>query len=162
MTYTVMLFVTRSANLTSEEFKDHYENTHIPLAYSLTADSWPTQFKRQYLARINRKGFGTPQNPDRPLLTLRGEMLEVDCDCIAELSFPDERRFQGFYSKIYEKEIAAILARDEEKFLMPGMTKVVVVGETCSTNANGCTTSITSCVPRNDTSDSEGSMSEQS
>lgn len=159
MTYTIVLFVTRNPNLTSEEFRDHYEHTHIPLAHSLLATCWPIEFKRRYLARISRKGFGGPANPDRPPLMLRGEMMELDCDCIAEMTFDSERRFQEFYKKIYAKENAAILARDEEKFLQKGKTRVIVVGETWSTDEHGVTTSEMGYVCKNERSDSEASGS---
>lgn len=117
--------------------QDYYEHKHLPLAYSLTSDVWPTTFTRRYFARTSRKGFGGPANPDRPPLTLRGDMKSLDCDCIAEMSFPDEKDFRKFYKKIYEKEIAARLAEDEQKFLEQGKTTVVVVGETWSTGPDG-------------------------
>ncbi|KAG9192639.1 hypothetical protein G6011_11373 [Alternaria panax] len=162
MTYTVVLFVTRNPNLTSEQFRDHYEHTHIPLAHSLLAPCWPIDFKRRYLARISRKGFGGPANPDRPPLMLRGEMNELDCDCIAEMTFDSEVHFQDFYKKIYAKENAALLARDEEKFLETRKTSVIVVGETWSTDEHGVTTSEISHIRKYERSDSEASSSGQS
>ena len=160
MTYTVVLFVTRNHALTSEEFRDYYEHIHVPLAHSLLATCWPVEFKRRYLARISRKGFGGPANPDRPPLMLRGEMNELDCDCIAEMSFESESRFQEFYKKIYAKENAAILAKDEERFLEQGKTRVVVIGETCSTDEHGATTSeIAHNTTKSESSDSEASSS---
>jgi len=130
MAYTLILFITRNPTLTSDEFRDHYEYTHIPLCRSLIGAAWPTTFRRRYLARIHRAGFGGPANPDHPLLTLRGDLLHEDYDCIAELSFASEPHFQLFYRSIYAKENAAVLAKDEERFLEPGKTRAVVVGET--------------------------------
>lgn len=130
MTYTLILFMTRNRSLTSNEFRDHYEYTHIPLCRSLIGAAWPTTFRRQYLARIHRAGFGGPANPDYPLLTLKGTMLEDDYDCIAELNFASESHFQLFYRSVYAKENAAVLVRDEERFLEPGKTRAVVVSET--------------------------------
>lgn len=162
MTYNVLLFLTRSAKLNPEEFKEYYENTHVPLARSLLEDDWPSEFRRRYLARIYRKGFGSAANPDRPVLALRGGTADLDCDCIADLIFRDERHFQRFYAGVYQKDNAALLARDEENFLMPGMTKIVVVGETCTTDADGHTARESNHVARADSSDSEGSVSEHS
>jgi hypothetical protein len=161
--YTVVLFVTRNNALTSEEFRDHYEHKHIPLAYSLLAPCWPTDFKRRYLARISRKGFGGPANPNRPPLMLRGEMNELDCDCIAEMTFENEARFQEFYKKIYAKENAAVLAKDEERFLEKGTTRVIVIGETWSTDKLGVSTSeIGHVTTKSERSDSEASISSHS
>jgi hypothetical protein len=162
MTYTIILFVTRNPNLTSEEFRDHYEHTHVPLAHSLLANCWPIHFKRRYLARISRKGFGGPANPDRPPLMLRGLMNELDCDCVAEMTFESEARFQQFYKGLYAKENAAILARDEERFLEKGKTRVIVVGETWSTDEHGVSTCEIAPVPKEERSDSEASGSAQS
>ncbi|KAL5114420.1 hypothetical protein ACEQ8H_007675 [Pleosporales sp. CAS-2024a] len=144
------MFVVRAPSLTPDEFQDHYENKHIPLAYSLLGDAWPTTFHRRYLARITRKGFGGPANPDRPLLMLRGEMNGLDCDCVAELTFPSQRHFGEFYKKVYEKENAAVLAEDENRFLEQGKTCIIVVGETYSTGPDGVTTSDKNHFAQND------------
>ncbi|KAI9872635.1 MAG: hypothetical protein M1823_008122 [Watsoniomyces obsoletus] len=160
--YSVVLFITRAANLSLEEFQDHYEHKHLPLVYSYTKDVWPTTFHRRYFARITRKGFGGPANPDRPLLTLRGDLGKMDCDCIAEMTFPSEKDFQKFYKRIYEKEVAAVLAKDEVKFLEEGLTRVVVVGETWSTGPDGVSVCEKNDVSRSDISDSDGGGSERS
>lgn len=161
MSYTIILFVTRKANLSPEEFKDHYENVHIPLAQRLCAGNWPTKFTRQYLARITRKGFGGPANPDRPPMLLRGDAQDIDYDCVSEMTFENEDAFQAFYKRVYEKDVAAKLAADETTFLELGKTRVVVVGETISTE-HGVTKTVKNCKRTNDSSDSEGSSSERS
>ena len=89
-------------------------------------------------------------------------MKEVDCDCIAEMTFPSENGFQKFYKKIYEKEVAAVLAEDEKHCLEQGKMTVVVVGETWSTGPDGVTKSEKSDISRRHASDSEMSSSEQS
>lgn len=155
MTYNVVLFVTREPSLTLEEFQDHYEHKYIPLAYSLLSDLWPTTFRRQYFARIYRRGFGGPANRDRPPLMLRGDMVDIDCDCLAEMTFTDEKTFQKFYKRIYEKEIAAPLAEEEKKFLLTSKTRVVVVGETWTTGQDGVTRTETSDITKSDASDNE-------
>ncbi|KAJ4993088.1 hypothetical protein SVAN01_01440 [Stagonosporopsis vannaccii] len=161
MAYTILLFVTRRPGLSPEEFKDHYENVHIPLAQRLCAGTWPSKFTRQYLARITRKGFGGPNNPDRPPLLLRGDAHVIDYDVVSEMTFDSERTFQAFYKRVYEKDVAAKLAADETKFLELGKTRIVVVGETISTE-HGVTRTVKNYVRDHDTSDSEGSTSGQS
>ncbi|KAF2133212.1 hypothetical protein P153DRAFT_363424 [Dothidotthia symphoricarpi CBS 119687] len=162
MGYSVIIFVTRSSALSSEQFKDYYENQHIPLARSLVgACNWPIKFTRRYLARIYRQGFGGPANPDHPLLTLRGAMPDLDCDCVAELIFENEKIFQRFYAKLYEKDNAAKLAADESRFLEVRLTKAVVIGETI-TDENGVTTSETTLMTRSDMEDSDTSTSDMS
>jgi hypothetical protein len=163
MTYTVVLFLTRSHTLTPEQFRDHYENTHIPLAYSLLAHCWPIIFKRRYLARIARKGFGGPANPDRPLLLLRGVLHDdFDCDCISETTFENEAHFLEFYRNVYSKEVAALLTRDEENFLQGGKTRIVVIGETWSTDRAGLTMRDVGHGLMSEPSDSDDTTSTQS
>ena len=161
MAYTILLFVTRKPNLSSEEFKHYYENVHIPLAQRLCAANWPHKFTRRYLARITRKGFGGPANPDRPPLLLRGDAQDIDYDCVSEMTFENEKAFYAFYKRVYEKDVAATLAADETAFLELGKTRVVVVGETVSTK-HGVTRTAKTCMRASDTSDSEGSSSEHS
>jgi hypothetical protein len=94
---------------------------------------------------------------------LRGEMNELDCDCIAEMTFENEARFQEFYKKIYAKENAAVLAKDEERFLEKGTTRVIVIGETWSTDKLGVSTSeIGHVTTKSERSDSEASISSHS
>lgn len=160
MTYTIILFVTRKPDLSPDEFRDHYENVHIPLAHRLCADNWPFKFTRRYLARITRKGFGGPANPDRPPLLLRGDAQDIDYDCVSEMTFESENAFHAFYKRVYERDVAAKLAADETNFLHQGKTRIVVVGETISTE-HAVTRSVKNCIPT-DTLDSEGSPSAQS
>lgn len=82
-------------------------------------------------------------------------MKALDCDCIAEMIFPDEKGFQKFYKKIYEKEIAAQLAEDEQKFLSQGSTTAVVVGETWSTGPDGVAEYEKSDITKSDASESD-------
>lgn len=133
MPFSILIYVTRKPSLTPEEFKDYWENHHIPLLQSLTGDSFPRQHRRKYLARTARKGFGGPANKDNPLLVLRGSPEDFDFDGMAELTWDDEAAFHKFYNAIYSKEAAAKLARDEEVFLEPGKLKAVVVDDSRNT-----------------------------
>jgi hypothetical protein len=160
MTYSILLFVTRRPGSTPEQFKDHYENVHLPLAQKLCGTAhWPIKFTRRYIARITRRGFGGPANPDNPPLLLRGDAQDIDYDCIADMTFESETAFQAFYRKIYERDVAKVLAADEKLFLEVGKTRVVVVGETV-TAEYGTTTTMTHPIPAADPSDSDASTSD--
>ncbi|KAH7139205.1 EthD domain-containing protein [Dendryphion nanum] len=129
--YSVILFITRKPTLTTEQFRNHWENVHIPLLQDITGHLFPKLFTRRYLARTERQGFGGPANRDRPLLVLRGNLeTEFDFDAIAEMTFESEKAFHEFYKCTYEAEAARKLAADEDSFLDPGKTKTVVVGDT--------------------------------
>jgi hypothetical protein len=134
MPYNVFLFITRKPSLTREEFKDYYENTHIPLLKSLVGPLFPLHHTRQYFARTDRKGFGGPANRDHPNYLLRGAPEGFDYDVIAELTWENEKTFHDFYKAIYETDVAAQLALDKEHFLDSGSLRSVVVGETTDTS----------------------------
>ncbi|KAF2731795.1 hypothetical protein EJ04DRAFT_514357 [Polyplosphaeria fusca] len=129
MTYTLLLFVTRKPTISSDQFREHFESTHIPLLQSITGPLFPVH-KRHYIARAERKGFGTTANPDNPPLVLRGVPQDFDHDVVAELTWESEKLFHDFYKTIYESKAAAQLATDEESFLERGKMKAVVVGDT--------------------------------
>ena len=162
MTYSILLFITRRPGSTPEQFKHHYENVHLPLAEKLCGTAnWPIKFSRRYIARIARKGFGGPANPDNPPLLLRGDAQDIDYDCIADMTFESENNFRAFYKKIYEQDVAKVLAADETLFLEVGKTRVVVVGETRTTD-HGTTTTMMHPIPTADPSDSDASTSDHS
>jgi hypothetical protein len=133
MLYTVFLFITRKPTITSEQFKSHWEEQHIPLLKSLVGPLFPLHYKRLYFARTQRKGFGGPANPDRPNFLLRGSPDNFDFDAVAELTWEDEKTFQEFYKAIYESETSVRLAVDEDQFMDSGGWKSVVVGSTANT-----------------------------
>ena len=52
MTYTLLCFVQKAQHLSAEEFKNHYENVHVPLVKSLVKnpEDLPLQYKRHYFS----------------------------------------------------------------------------------------------------------------
>ncbi|KAF2645066.1 hypothetical protein P280DRAFT_496162 [Massarina eburnea CBS 473.64] len=138
MPYTCLIFATRKPTITPSQFKDYWENIHVPLLKSLTGDLFPLRYKRQYLARVERKGFGGPANPDHPPLVLRGSPSDFDFDAIGEMTWEDEKTFQRFHKAIYETDVAAQLAKDEEYFLDAGGLKIVVIAWRCFGHGECC------------------------
>lgn len=53
MVYTVLMLVYRSPELTPVQFRDHYENKHIPLMKSLTGHDFPLSHARHYIERFD-------------------------------------------------------------------------------------------------------------
>lgn len=77
--YKILLFMKRQPDMSREEFRDYYENHHVPLA--LKYASGLKQYVRRYL------------EPKPRLETGDGEDLEYDV--ITELWFDDEKLFRG-------------------------------------------------------------------
>ncbi|KAL1629224.1 hypothetical protein SLS56_005447 [Neofusicoccum ribis] len=55
MPYTVLIFAYRKPGLTPEEFKNHYENVHVPLIKSIAGDKFPLSHPRSYINRTESK-----------------------------------------------------------------------------------------------------------
>jgi hypothetical protein len=75
------------------------------------------------------------------------------------MNFPSEKAVRQFYKKYHEKEIAAVLAEDENRFLEKGKVKIIVVGETWSSGSDGVTTVEKGGITQIDASDSDVSSS---
>lgn len=77
--YKILLFMKRRPGMTREEFREYYENHHVPLA--LKYASGLKQYVRRYL------------EPKPRLETGDGE--DLGYDVITELWFDDEKVFRG-------------------------------------------------------------------
>lgn len=77
--YKILLFMKRRPNMSKEEFRDYYENHHVPLA--LKYASGLKQYLRRYL------------DPQPRLETGDGE--DLGYDVVTELWFDDEKIFKG-------------------------------------------------------------------
>ncbi|KAF2649700.1 hypothetical protein K491DRAFT_668475 [Lophiostoma macrostomum CBS 122681] len=141
MPYAIALFVSRKPGVSIGEFKDHWENKHIPLLKSIVGKAFPLTHTRRYVARVesgagDRAGV-TPAShrraPSAAPVVLGGDKNEVTWDGFAELVFRDELHFQQFFALVNESEAAARIQQDEERFADASNFKVVVIGETICT-----------------------------
>ncbi|KAH6884505.1 EthD domain-containing protein [Thelonectria olida] len=121
MTYTVMMLVHRNPSLTPTQFKDHYENIHIPLMQTLTGAHFPLSHTRRY---IQRSSSGS----EYPATVLQGAQSDFDYDCMSELKFETEAGFQNMSALLGSPELASTVSEDCGAFMDPARTKVVVLG----------------------------------
>lgn len=116
MTHTILIFAYRKPGTTPEQFKTHYEGTHMPIVKELAGEHFPLSHTRRYIHRTEGQG-GTERNAKNPATVIIGEQLDFDYDAIAELIFADVPAFQTFMGIVQKPENAARLAADEELFL---------------------------------------------
>ncbi|KAI0553954.1 EthD domain-containing protein [Xylaria curta] len=134
MPYSVLIFAYRKPGTTPEQFKAHYEGSHVPLVRELARASFPLSHARRYLHRSeNQADSNTVRNLSTPATVLIGTQDDFDYDAIAELTFEDAAAFQTFFGRMQQPEIAAKIAADEEKFLDRTRMPVVVLGDTTET-----------------------------
>lgn len=133
MTYSILIFAFRKQGTTPEEFRAHYENSHVPLVKDIGGDHFPLSHTRHYIDRAPGKADGTERNAHYPASVLVGTQADFDYDSIAELTFADVTAFQTFFALCQQPDNAARLQADEEQFLDRAKMTVVAVGETLVT-----------------------------
>ena len=119
--FTILIYGFRAANITHAEYKDHYDNVHVPLAKSIAGHAWPISHTRHY--------FGGNAS-------LAAISAPVDWDSLAVLTFKDETHAFTFNHLIGQPEAAAKIHADEKLFMSEDSPKMVVIGtDTSITNA---------------------------
>ncbi|KAH7161869.1 EthD domain-containing protein [Dactylonectria macrodidyma] len=119
MVYIIMIFASRKAGITHEEFKTRYEQ-HMRLVAEICGDATPLKHTRWY-----------PQHDgpnDTPQL-LAGNADEMNYDVIVEMTFEDEAAWGRFYTALSTEEAAAKIEADEAGFWDRSRMKVMVIGD---------------------------------
>jgi hypothetical protein len=101
MTYSVILHVPRKQGISSEEFKHHWENIHIPLVKCLVGYDFPLSYTRHYIERP----FAT--SPVDPALKGSGTTPEEpqglnSVDGVAVITFANKEHYNKFSTKLGE------------------------------------------------------------
>ncbi|KAI1403318.1 EthD domain-containing protein [Hypoxylon fuscum] len=133
MPYSVLLFISRKPGTTVEEFKERFENSHMPLLREAAGPHFPLSHTRRYIHRSEGQAEGTTRNAGTPARVLVGTQADFDYDVIAELTFADEAAFQTFFQTVHSPEKAAKIIAAEETFLDRAQTRAVVLGDVAVT-----------------------------
>jgi hypothetical protein len=113
MTYTAIMLVTRKAGLSLDQFKDHYENKHVPLVLECLKGFEPLSHMRYYLQRNDAaKGEADVAPP----LVFLGDASTIDYDCITKIEFRDEEHFQQFNQALTNSPRLAEVEADQKEF----------------------------------------------
>ncbi|KAF2447741.1 hypothetical protein P171DRAFT_518794 [Karstenula rhodostoma CBS 690.94] len=105
--YCIIAFLAKKTSTTLDEFRDYYENKHIPLV------------KRQ----LNAAGVPLPLVYTRrfidsktPIVSASG--LSVGFDCVTELQFASKEDFENFWAApLMMGEGSKVVREDEAKFI---------------------------------------------
>ncbi|TPX18276.1 uncharacterized protein E0L32_002785 [Thyridium curvatum] len=124
--FQLLMFGGRKAGITPEQYRDHYENVHIPLMRNLTGDTFPLTHTRHYVER------GAP--PDFPAAVLPGggDQADFAYDAVAVLTYRDRAHFDANWAFFEDPETARIIREDEAEF--SAWTKGVFIGPTITTD----------------------------
>jgi hypothetical protein len=97
--FKTLWFIKRKPGLTREQFKEHYENRHVPLGEHIIR-GMALNYVRFYLH---------PIDPDGP---------EPVYDAVMEMSFPDRATFDAMNAKLLaDRDFVRVLVEDEARFI---------------------------------------------
>ncbi len=108
-----ILLIKRKAGTTPEQFRQHYETIHVPLALKLLGDL-ALDYRRNYVQPAD------PAAPPRP---------GIDHDVVTELWFKDKAMMDAFYARVRQPEIYAQIAADEATFMDRPANRQITVDE---------------------------------
>ncbi|KAH8174506.1 ethD domain-containing protein [Sarocladium implicatum] len=122
--FQLLMLSRRRQDLTPAQFKDHYENVHVPLLKNLTGDTFPESFVRHYIKRdhdpdapklpsCEAHGDG---NLEWPAALLMGEQSDIVIDAVAVLTYRDKEHFESNWAFFKDEEFVKIITEDEAKF----------------------------------------------
>ena len=115
------MFIQKKAEMSMSEFKDYYENKHIPMLEKtlFAGPQRPTVYKRNYIEKEKEmlsQMFGMPAQP-------------VDFDVITEMEYRDEAHFKQMSSIYQTHEAAKDVSDDEAKFIDKKVIRFYMVDE---------------------------------
>jgi uncharacterized protein (TIGR02118 family) len=103
----ILIFIKRKAGLTLNEFKVHYEETHVPLAIELCP--FISQYVRNYV--VPNAIYAPAHLPTAP------DFVEPAFDVVSEISFDTSEDYQRMVDTLSDSKMAKVLAADEERFM---------------------------------------------
>ncbi len=112
-TYKILLFLKRRADLSVAEFRDYYENHHVPLCLKYAGGV--DHYVRRYLDPM----------PD----AASGETGELPYDVITELWFSDEAVYRGIVQYLSTSIMPDEVVEDEKKLFDRSRTRFCTVEE---------------------------------
>ncbi|KAI8236629.1 Alkaline ceramidase YDC1 [Colletotrichum sp. SAR 10_99] len=116
----MLIFLHRKEGLSHAEFKDHYENVHVPLTKELTGSLFPMLHSRRYIQRSPEDG--------KPMV-LAGAKGEDEADAVVEVAFKDEAAAQAFFAATNSGEAMERLKKDNEQFLNWEKLRILKISE---------------------------------
>lgn len=115
----IVCLFNRKPGLTMREFRDYYENNHVPLVTKLLPQ--PRTYSRSY-AREDRDYVAPHGHADRPVAARAFDVL-------TELIFDSEEDYQKMVTALSDPEIRRTVARDEARFFDRASMRTYFVDE---------------------------------
>ncbi|MDM8010948.1 MAG: EthD domain-containing protein [Parasphingorhabdus sp.] len=115
----IIYFLKRKAGTTPEQFRQHYESSHVVLAKKYIGHLL-TDYIRNYptFALLNPSEIPPGTEP---------EPYDIGYDCITEMHVPDQAAVDEMTRIFNDPEINPILVEDELRFLERDKTVMIMV-----------------------------------
>jgi hypothetical protein len=115
----MVMFFTRKPGLTDEQFREHYETRHAPLAMRLFPffKDYRRNYVRHDLAHARADGGFNPP---------------VGFDCLTELTFRSRADYERMVELMADPAVRSQVIEDEERVFDRGKTVVFMVDELAS------------------------------
>ncbi len=109
MAVILHLHVSRKPGLSFNDFREHHENTHIPLMKTMSGALFPLSHIRRYIVR----------SPDKeaPIHLVSGSPEAFSYDAIAELTYKDVQHFQAHSAWLQDVETRGVVGEDCAEFM---------------------------------------------
>lgn len=107
--FQLIMFGRRRQDLTPEQYRDHYENVHIPFMKDLTGDTFPLTHVRHYVQRDGPPDFLAVLMPG-------SNQSSFDFDAVAVLTYRDQAHFDANWAFFLNETTQKLIQEDEVKF----------------------------------------------
>ena len=117
----ILIFTRRHPTLTPAQYKDHYENNHVPLLKQISTSpdgtsTFPISHTRNYI----------PRDSSNQAVLLMGTG-DLDFDCVTEAIYADQAHLERHMMTIADPERVRLREEDEAKFLEAGSVRILKV-----------------------------------
>ena len=106
--FQLLMFGRRKQDLSPQQYRDHYENVHIPFMKNLTGDTFPLTHVRHYVKRDGP--------PDYLAALMAGNQSDFEFDAVAVLTYRDKAHFDANWAFFENEGTRKLIQADEAKF----------------------------------------------
>jgi hypothetical protein len=114
--FKIIMLLKKRADITRQEFIDHYDNVHVPLMHRLLPQG----------AAVHRRNFVVPKQGVGAGAE-SAAAIERECDAIVEVFYEDLDTAERAMRCLADPQLRSLMEQDENKFILPGSIRRYVV-----------------------------------
>jgi EthD domain len=114
--FKIIMLLKKRADITREEFIEHYDNVHVPLMHRLLPQG----------AAVHRRNFVVPKRA-ADAAAESDSASERECDAIVEVFYEDLDTAERAMRCLTDPQVRSLMEHDENRFIHPGSIRRYVV-----------------------------------